>query len=365
VDRLSPSSILCVNAGSSSLKCARFEVADGEPREVDCAEVDAGPGALDTALGSLTGDGQEQPDVVAHRVVHGGPELAEHCIVDARVLAALRAAIPYAPLHLPAELEAMDTTARRIPDAMQVACFDTTFHRTLPSVARRLPIPIDLDRDGVRRYGFHGLSCEYVVGAVGPDALGRAVIAHLGSGASLTAIVAGRSVDTTMGLTPTGGVIMATRTGDLDPGVLLHVARARGLDADQLETLVNHESGLLGISGTTGDMRVLLDARVAGDAAATLAVDAFCAGVAKHVGALTTVLGGLDSLVFTGGIGEHAPPVRELVCDRLVHLGVAVDQVRNERSDPTIGRGAVAVQVVHTDENLVIARHAGRLAGLS
>jgi acetate kinase len=193
------------------------------------------------------------------------------------------------------------------------------------------------------------------------------VVAHLGSGASLTAIADGRSVDTTMGLTPSGGVVMATRTGDLDPGVLVHLARDRGFGPDALEELVNRQSGLLGLSGTTGDMRVLLDARAGGDEQAALAVDVFCASVRKHVGALAAVLGGIDTLVFTGGIGEHAPVVRALVCEGLAHLGVVVDADRNERSNAAIGAGAgaVAVRVVATDENLVVARHAARLTGLS
>jgi acetate kinase len=362
VDRLNAPAILCVNAGSSSLKCARFELAGDEPHEVDRVELDTGPDALGDALDALTG--ASPPRAVAHRVVHGGPHLDRHCVLDAETAEALRQAVPFAPLHLPPELAAIDATARRLPDAVQVVCFDTTFHRTMPTVARRLPIPDAFDRAGLRRFGFHGLSCEYVVGAVGADALGRAVVAHLGSGASLTAIEAGRSVDTTMGLTPTGGVVMATRTGDLDPGVLLHIARAGGLDPGALEELVNRRSGLRGVSGTTGDMRALLDARTAGDAAAALAVDVFCASVRKHVGALATVLGGIDTLVFTGGIGEHAPVVRALICDRLAHLGVLIDRDRNERSDAVISSGDVTVRVVPTDENLVVARHAADLARL-
>jgi acetate kinase len=354
VDHLSTPGILCVNAGSSTLKCARYELVDGQPREVDRTEVTAGADALDDALARLITNGDEPLTVVAHRVVHGGPRLDEHCVIDVPVLEELRRAVPFAPLHVPAELAAIDALARRVPDATQVACFDTTFHRTLPPIARRLPLPEALDRAGVRRYGFHGLSCEHVVDAVGWATLGRAIIAHLGSGASLTAVADGRSVDTTMGLTPTGGVVMATRTGDLDPGVMVHLTREHGLDADALEALVNDQSGLRGLSGTTGDMRQLLDARAQGDAASSLAVDAFCSSVRKQIGALTTVLGGLDTLVFTGGIGEHSAPVRNLVCEGLEHLGVSLDDT-----------GTVRVRVVPTDENLVIARHASRLAGLT
>jgi acetate kinase len=365
VVRLTVPSIVCVNAGSATLKCARYTVDGGVVSEVDHTEVEAGPDALDAALTSVAPD--VPPAVVAHRVVHGGPEIDQHCRIDEHVLDQLERARPFAPLHLPAELAALTATARRFPDAVQVACFDTTFHRTLPAVARRLPLPAELDRAGVRRFGFHGLSCEYVVGVVGADALGRAVIAHLGGGASLTAVLEGRSVDTTMGLTPTGGVVMATRTGDLDPGVVLHLWREHDLDADALEALVNERSGLRGLSGTTGDMRELLAARAAGDDAATLAIDVFCTSVCKHVGALVAVLGGVGSLVFTGGVGEHAPAIRAEVCDRLAHLGVALDAERNARADPVISRGgaAVAVRVVPTDENLVMARHAARLGGLA
>jgi acetate kinase len=352
VDRLIASGILCVNAGSSTLKCSRYELADGELREVDRTEVAAGSEAIDRALARLVPEDAVPPAVVAHRIVHGGPDLDQHCVVDTDVLDQLRRSVPFAPLHLPIELAALDVTGRRLPDAIQVACFDTTFHRTLPPVARRLPLPAVFDRAGVRRFGFHGLSCEYVVDAVGAAALGRAIVAHLGSGASLTAVLDGRSVDTTMGLTPTGGVVMATRTGDLDPGVMLHLAREHRLDPDALEVIVNQQSGLLGLSGVSGDMRVLLNASANGDTAATLAVDMFCASVRKHVGALTTVLGGLDTLVFTGGIGEHAPRVRQLVCDGLAHLGVDGDV------------GSVRVRVVSTHENVVVARHAARLTGL-
>jgi acetate kinase len=362
VDRLTALGILCVNAGSATLKRARFEMRGGAVTEVDREEVDAGPGALDRVLAG-TSDGD--PDVVAHRIVHGGPRLDHHCVVDDAVRDELRQVVAFAPLHLPVELAMLDETRRRFPRAVQIACFDTAFHGTLPPVARRLPLPPEYDRAGVRRFGFHGLSCEYVVGQVGQAALGRAVIAHLGGGASLTAVVEGRSVDTTMGFTPTGGVVMATRTGDLDPGVLLYAARVHGLDADALEVLVNERSGLLGLSETTGDMRALLEAVERGDARAALAVDVFCAAVRKQVGALTTVLGGLDTLVFTGGIGEHAPAVRELVGRHLTHLGVEIDPDHNREGVAVINAagGSVSVRVVPTDENLVMARHAARLAG--
>ncbi|HVN50034.1 MAG TPA: hypothetical protein VMT43_01310, partial [Acidimicrobiales bacterium] len=247
-------SVLCVNTGSATVKCARFEVAgDDDPRETARVERPAGPTALQDALAALADTGATSVGLVAHRVVHGGPHLVDHCVVDGEVLDALRAAIEFAPLHLGAEIAAIEAVAALHPDAVQVACFDTAFHRTMPLVARRLPLPQSLHDAGVRRFGFHGLSCEYVVGAVGAATLGRCVIAHLGGGASLTAVRDGRSVDTTMGLTPTGGVVMATRTGDLDPGVILHLLRS-GMAADEVEDLVTRGGGLLALSGETADM---------------------------------------------------------------------------------------------------------------
>jgi len=359
----SGASVVCVNGGSSTLKCTRFEVAaEGELHEADRVELAAGPSALGDALAVVAEHGGAPPRCFAHRIVHGGPLLVEHCVVDDDVVEHLRAAIEFAPLHLPAEIDAIDAVAAAHPDAVQVACFDTAFHRTLPPVAQRLPLPQRFHEAGVRRFGFHGLSCEHVVETVGARRLGRAVVAHLGSGASLTAVRDGRSIDTSMGLTPTGGVVMATRTGDLDPGVLLHLLRDGSHDATEIEELVTRRSGLLGLSGETGDMRELLDARTSGDERAELAVDAFCTSVAKQVGAFVTVLGGLDSIVFTGGIGEHAPTVRALVCARLAHLGVLLETDENDRNGAVISRdGAVVVRVVATDENLVMARHALRL----
>ena len=238
-----------------------------------------------------------------------------------------------------------------------MACFDTAFHRDLPAVAQRLPIPKSFTERGLRRYGFHGLSCEYIVSALGDDARGRVVVAHLGSGASLAALRDGRSVDTTMGLTPMGGVVMGTRTGDLDPGVLLFLMR-EGLDAQALETLIDKESGLRGVSGTTSDMKRLLAVR-ATDADADLAVTLFCSHVRKAIGALTTTLGGLDRLVFTGGIGERAPTVRAEIARGLEHLGVDLDQGRNDRTEGVISaaQSACDVRVIPTDEESVIARH--------
>ena len=278
--------------------------------------------------------------------------------VTPAVLADLRAAVPLAPVHLPAALACIEAIRARHPDVPQVVCFDTAFHRTMPAVSRRLPLPRALHERGIRRYGFHGLSYEYVVATIGATALGRAVIAHLGNGASMVAVRDGAAVDTTMGFTPTGGFMMGTRSGDLDPGVLVHLMTHEGCDAAAIERLVDREAGLLGVSGSSADMRTLLERR-ATDPAAAEAVELYCHQLRKQIGALAAVLGGLDTLVFTGGIGEHAAPVRAEACSGLEHLGVRVDPERNARHDTVISApgAACTVRVVPTDEDRMIARH--------
>jgi len=341
--------VLCVNAGSSTVKVALFTVGveAGDEQEVWRWDQD-GPGTGPiAALAALGQAGMPVPDVVGHRVVHGGTSLTGPTFVDDGVLDELRALIPLAPLHEPAAIAGIEAAQLQLAGVPQVACFDTAFHRTLPEEAAHLPLPERFWRDGVRRYGFHGLSYEYVVEHVGAEQLGRAVIAHLGNGASLCAVREGRSVDTTMGFTPTGGIVMGTRPGDLDPGILVHLMSdgvgGPGLDRDALDRLVNHESGLLGLSGTSADMRELLAARAAGDTSADLAIRVFCRTIRKQVGAYAAVLGGLDTLVFTGGIGEHATEVRDEICTGLDFL------------EP------FTVLVVATDEDRMIARHAAAL----
>jgi acetate kinase len=250
----------------------------------------------------------------------------------------------------------------RFGEVPQVVCFDTAFHGTLPIFAKRFALPAPLFDAGVRRYGFHGLSYEYVVESLGAEALRRGILAHLGSGASMAAVRDGRSVDTTMGLTPTGGLVMGTRAGDLDPGLIVYLLEHRGFDVHTLDRLVNHEAGLLALSGTSSDMRRLVRER-ATDERAALAVGAFCYHARKAVGALTAVLGGLDALVFTGGVGEHAPEIREEICRGLEYLGIALDGARNARGDAIISSGASSciVHVVATDEERMIARHTRRL----
>jgi len=364
--------VLALNAGSSSLKLAVFAI-DGA-RETcvarkEVAHAATGAGALDDATAGLG-----KIDAVGHRLVHGGPDHSAPVRVDATLRAAFDALVPFAPLHLPAELALLDAASARWPEAPQIACFDTAFHRTMPEVAQRFALPRELFDAGVRRYGFHGLSYEYVVESVGVANLGRAVIAHLGGGASMVAVREGRSVDTTMGLTPAGGLMMGTRPGDLDPGVLLHLMakpspdyqspRHRRQGHRDLETLVNEHSGLLGVSGTTSDMKTLLEESHR-DPRAALALEMFCYVARKFVGGLAATLGGIDTLVFTGGIGEHAAPVRERICAGLGHLGVAIDPARNALSERSVSHepSACRVLVVPTDEERMVARHTARVLG--
>lgn len=379
----STGSVLCLNSGSSSLKFAVFQIGEGVERRLVTGAVegigtDAGSAhlkagevrterrgnfpdadaALDTAFALLDASKVATIDVVGHRVVHGGAEYTEPALIDPAMLRGLEAVIPIAPLHMPGAIAAMKAVQRRAPNLPQVACFDTAFHRTLPVVAKRLPIPDTLDESGVRRYGFHGLSYEYVMSALGPGRPSRIVIAHLGNGASLVAVRDGAAVDTTMGFTPDGGIPMGTRTGDVDPGVLLYLARERSYDLAALEKLVEHESGLLALGGTS-DVKTLLE-RAARDERARLALDVFAYAVKKAIGAYAAALGGLDLLVFTGGIGEHSPEIRARACDRLEFLGVVLDEARNGRNDAVVSSASsrCVVRVVETDEEVVIARHA-------
>jgi acetate kinase len=382
--------VLCVNVGSSSLKLALWDATPARERrlahgtivrtgvgvarlELRCAAGDAAPGATVTrdlpateddlgvaaVLEALAGAGLPAADAIGHRIVHGGPDHVAPERVTQAVLAALEQVVPFAPLHLPRELAVVRALASAAPELPQVLCFDTAFHARLPAVARRLPLPRALWDEGIRRYGFHGLSYEYVVQALGDDARGRLVIAHLGNGASLAAVRDGAPVDTTMGLTPTGGLMMGTRPGDLDPGVLLHLARVGRLDAAALERLVEQQSGLLGVSGISADVRELVDARASSPGAAE-ALELFCWIARKHVGAMAASLGGIDRLVFTGGIGEHASEVRAGICAGLAHLGVELDQRRNATGEGLLSRPGArcAVQIVATDEERMLARHA-------
>lgn len=339
---------LVLNSGSSSLKFAAFDIAGSDVRAIVTGQVDAAAGDATFARidAELSRAGAGVPIAVGHRIVHGGPRLLQHCVIDEAVICELTAAEPFAPLHVPASLALIQTATARYPARAQVACFDTTFHAGMPDVARTLPIPRALRDEGVHRYGFHGLSCESIIHQLGAAVPVRLIIAHLGNGCSVTAVRDGRSVDTSMGLTPTGGVIMGTRTGDLDPGVLLHLMRVRGCGPEELEAAVDRQSGMLGISGLSGDMRDLHHASPATDA--DLAVAMFCRSVAKQIAAMMTTLDGADMIVFTGGIGEHDPIVRQRICADLTWAGVA-------ESRPS--RRSCAVTTLPSAEEAQIARH--------
>jgi acetate kinase len=299
------------------------------------------------------------PDAAGHRIVHGGPRHMAPKQVDRQLLSDLRRLIPFAPLHLPSAIQGIEAIAARFPALPQVACFDTAFHRRMPIVAQRLPLSRRLWGEGIQRYGFHGLSYEYIVATLGTAAIkGRILIAHLGNGASLAAVRDGQPMDTTMGFTPAGGLMMGTRSGDLDPGVLIHLMRQKAYDADQLDEAVNQHAGLFGVSGISPDMKTLLDLR-ASEPSAGEAVELFCYTLRKYIGSMTAVLGGLDTLVFTGGIGERAAAVRWEICAGLAYLGIELDPERNAANAAVVSTpgSACCVRVVPTNEDLMIARH--------
>jgi acetate kinase len=361
--------VLTVNAGSSSIKLALFAAASEETRlaYASVERIADHATALREALAPIRTAIDAAPlDAIAHRIVHGGDRYRDPQPITSDVIAALQQLAPLDPEHMPQTLTAIDLMAMAFPDTPQIACFDTAFHRSLPPVAQMYALPRRFRDAGVRRYGFHGLSCEYIMDALRrlglPAESGRVIIAHLGSGASLTAVRDGESVETTMGFSPTGGVVMGTRTGDLDPGVVLYALRHDGADADALSRLVNRDAGLLAVSETSQDMRDLL-ARESADSRARDAVTLFCYTVKKAIGSLVAVLGGLDTLVFTAGIGEHAPPIRQRICTGLEIFGIELDQVRNLQGDAVISaqHSAVTVRVVATDEDRMLARHARTL----
>jgi len=367
-----PPTVLCLNSGSSSIKYAVISGEEEIARDVIGDLTDHDRSDAVARVIAAVDDLGVTINAVGHRIVHGGPELTDHLRIDADVLATLRGAVEFAPLHLPDELATIDAITERAPDVLQVACLDTAFHRTLPEVARRFALPGRFAAQGIRRYGFHGLSYEYIVDTVGAQRLGRAVIAHLGSGASLAAVANGASMDTTMGLTPTGGVVMGTRTGDLDPGVLLHLLRTGAVDQDGLAHLVDHESGLLGLSGSTAEVQALLAARSTGDTGAARALAVFAYSVRKAIGSLVAALGGIDTLVFTGGVGEHAAAVRAEIVSSLGHLDLTLDPLDNAAHGAATG-GVISglepdgeallpvILVVPTNEEAMIARHTVRL----
>ena len=382
---MSEAPILVVNTGSSSLKLGLFCAAEGDERlllDALAEGIGGTDGRLTVRAGgkvigseSLKAASQTEalhlaapwlakaesatPVAIGHRVVHGGPNLTTHQRITPKLTRELRACVHFAPLHIPVALELMAATESAYRGVPQFACFDTAFHRTMPEVATRFALPRELFEQGIRRYGFHGLSYESIVFQLGSELPPRTVAAHLGSGAGLAAILEGKSVDTSMGLTPTGGIPMATRSGDLDPGVLLYLLQAQGATAESLERMLNHDAGLKALSGGTADMRALEAASAAGDAAAAMAIAILCRAIAKTVAAYAAVLGGLELLVFAGGIGEHSERVRREVCAQLAFLGVALDEERNRAGTAILSAAdsKVQVRVVASEEDRQIARH--------
>jgi len=389
--------ILTINGGSSSIKYALFEAGDSFARILEGAVERIGlPEAAlrvsglnpadnfsrfvtapdhTAAVGTLMDWIEERTErdaltAVGHRVVHGGPKYSEPERITGEMVEELRRLSPFDPEHLPEEIQLTDAFYRRFPSLPQVACFDTAFHHDLPRVARLLPIPRRYEAQGVRRYGFHGLSYEFLMEELArlagrQAAQGRVILAHLGNGASLAAVREGKPVDTSMSFTPTAGVPMSTRSGDLDPGLVWYLARTEKMNAKQFNEMVNFQSGLLGVSETNSDMHALLE-RETQDVRAAEAVALFCYEVKKWIGAFAAALGGLDTLVFAGGIGENAPEVRARICDGLGFLGIELEEKRNGANEGVISTDTSrkTVRVIHTDEELMIAKTVCRVLGL-
>jgi acetate kinase len=381
--------VLTMNRGSSTLKAALYDAGKSYELLLSIA-VDQGTGSSgrlkihDSKGSSLLessvapGDSNSTLDTifawlgehnylsnlaaVGHRLVHGGARYRDPHRVDSEFLAAMERLLPLDPDHMPAAIGGIQFVANKFPQLPQVACFDTAFHRSLPAVARMYALPRAFFDQDIFRYGFHGLSYEYIMGELakldGERASGRVIIAHLGSGASMVAVKDGKSTDTSMGFTPLEGLVMSTRSGDIDPGVLLYLLEYKKMPAKEISTLVNKQSGLLGVSTTSGDMKALLESSH-DNARAAEAVDLFCYRAKKYIGAYAAVLGGLDVLVFAGGIGEHAPEVRRRICSGLEFLGVSLDDRSNAANAAVISRpeSRVKVRVIETDEDLMIVRH--------
>jgi acetate kinase len=373
--------ILALNSGSSSLKFGLYRVGPSKIQILVSGQAES-IGGPDTKFHAVDDTGAairteeapitSQEDAVAlisrfliegkypratavgHRVVHGGPKLLRHCLIDESILTQLQVALPFAPLHIPSALAVIRFAQAQLPDLPQVACFDTSFHAELPDVAKTLPIPKALRSEGIRRYGFHGLSCESIVHQLTNHVPARLIVAHLGNGSSVTAIRNGQSIDTSMGLTPTGGVMMGTRTGDLDPGVLIYLMREKNFNAAALEDLVDHQCGLKGVSGLGSDMRQLHEATSSNEEA-RLAIEMFCYSVRKQIAAMIAVLGGVDMVVFTGGIGENDEVVRTMICEGLSWAGIGQPEMRSWTARETVSGSNVRVLPSKEDEQ--IAQH--------
>jgi acetate kinase len=389
-------SVLTINSGSSSLRFALFKVGESLPqiligkferiglpdarlsftdvlpnqsdeRRIDAPNHVACVPLLVELLEKKTG--VSAVSAIGHRVVHGGPRYREPRRVDGAMLEELRRISSFAPNHLPSTIALLEVFAAKFPQVPQIACFDTAFHSTLPRVAKLLPIPRRYEAKGVQRYGFHGLSYSFLmqeleVVAGAKAANGRVILAHLGNGASMAAVRDGKSMDTSMGFTPAAGLVMSTRSGDLDPGLVAFLGRSEQMTETQFDRMIHHESGLLGVSEISSDMRDLL-ARETADVRAAEAVALFCYQAKKWLGAFAAALGGLDTLVFAGGIGENCPAIRARICDGLGFLGIELNGARNAENAAVISAqtGRVTVRVIRTDEELMIARSVCRLLG--
>jgi len=378
-----------MNRGSATLKAALYEAGDHEAPQLSMTVDQAGSSGdrlkITDPRGAALLDSPvdpSDPDIAlevmfawlggheflsglaaaGHRLVHGGSRYREPQRITPEFLTEIEQLIPLDPDHMPAAIRGIKFIAKKFPELPQVACFDTAFHTSLPKVARMYALPGNLYDQGILRYGFHGLSYEYVMGELreleGKIARGRVIIAHLGNGASMVAVKDGESIDTSMGFTPLEGLVMGTRSGDVDPGLLLYLLEQKKMSAKEMSTMLNKESGLLGVSETSGDMRNLLD-KMQQDSRAGEAVELFCYRAKKYIGAYAAVLGGLDVLVFAGGIGERAPVVRKGICDGLDFLGVRLDAPSNEANAALISSPAsgVKVRVIKTNEDLMIVRH--------
>lgn len=382
--------LLVINSGSSSLKFGLYSL-DGEEESLQfngsidsiggssggklklkdgngksLVEKDSAAKTLEdafkSAVDALNHAGVAAPVAIGHRIVHGGPQLREHQKLTPEVLATLKQAVHFAPLHDPPAIAIIEAAQKHFRNVPQFVCFDTAFHKTLPEIAAHYALPLKYWDQGVLRYGFHGLSYESIVRTLGSSLPSRTIVAHLGNGASLAAIQEGKSVDTSMGLTPTGGIPMGTRTGDLDPGIVVWLLRS-GLSVDDVESLLNHDAGLKALSNGESDLRALTKSSDAGEPAAKLALDVFTRSIAKTIASYAVSLGGLDLLVFTGGIGENSAPVRRSVCKQLAFLGVAMDEAKNFANSESISAGTshIHVKIIAADEDGQIARHTRRL----
>jgi acetate kinase len=357
--------VLSISVAYSGAASARLKIADASGATLlDSSVKGAGSNAALQAMFAWLDKHEYLSGLKAagHRLVHGGARYTEPQHITPKFLTALEKLVPLDPDHLPAAIKGIKFVAKKFPKLTQVACFDTAFHSSLPTVAKMYALPRRFYDAGVRRYGFHGLSYEYIVGELrkldAKQAAGRVIVAHLGSGASIVALQDGKSMDTSMGFTPLEGLVMSTRSGDLDPGLLLYLLAEKKTSAKEAGTLLNQQSGLLGVSTRTGDMRELLE-KARQDPHAAEAIDLFCYRAKKYIGAYAAALGGLDALVFTGGIGERAPAIRERICAGLDFLGIRLDAAQNAANAPVISTtdSGVNVRVIQTNEDLMIVQH--------